>query len=61
MSAPGVASLFCPVGQLPDGFVFGCPLFVLGVIAALATPLAASVMAAASNAMRFFILSLQLI
>jgi hypothetical protein len=29
-------------------------LFVLWVIAALATPLAASVMAAASNAMRFF-------
>jgi hypothetical protein len=49
-----VASLFCPLGQLPDGFVFGCPLLPLWLIAADAAPLAANVMAAANKAMRFF-------
>jgi hypothetical protein len=53
--APGVASLFCPDGQFPDGFVDGWPLSLDGVIAAEATPLAASAMADANKAMRFFI------
>jgi hypothetical protein len=47
-------SLFCPAGHLPDAFVSGLPAPGPGVMAAVATPLAASAMAAANSAMRFF-------
>ena len=49
--APFVAPEFCPVGQLPAGF----PGLGAGVIAALATPLAARARPVVNRAMRFFI------
>jgi hypothetical protein len=51
---PVEVSLFCPAGHLPDAFVSGFPAPGLGEMAAVATPLAASAMAAANSAMRFF-------
>jgi hypothetical protein len=53
-SAPGVASLFCPGGHFPAGFVLGCPLLLGCVIPALATPVDAKTMADVNSAMRFF-------
>ena len=51
---PVEVSLFCPAGHLPDAFVSGFPAPGPGEMGAVATPLAASAMAAANSAMRFF-------
>src|SRR5437763_15620199 len=51
---PGDVLVFWPGGHLPVGFVCGLPLPGPTVIDADATPLAASTIADASSAMRFF-------